>query len=213
MGLALAGAARPAPPAGTPFFNPRFFPIGSVQLLREVTVEGRIFARPEWGGFLTLQLAGRVPIFADGRWVTIGEKIVSEGHVIATGRPRALYLLDQWDIDAVIAEPGWLSTDRDRRLRGHNWIRVFAGYNSELWVRRGERGRVNRAAFSAYYSGLGIPFDLKDGFLPAVAERANPTWALEHGVWDRYVRHFLPGGKRSEAGILVSRRGAPAAGP
>jgi hypothetical protein len=205
VGLALAGAPGARPQAGLPFFHPNHFPIHSVGLLREVPIEGRIFARAEWGGFITLMLDARVPIFADGRWVTIGDRVVRDGHIIATGRPRALHLLDQWEIEAVIVERRWLDTDRDRARRNEGWIRAFAGYNSAIWLRRGERGRANRSAFAAYYARLGIPFDPERGFLPAAAERANPAWASLHGVRDRYVRHFLPGGRRSEAGFEASR--------
>jgi hypothetical protein len=186
-----------------PFFNSASFPIGSVRLLRDVPLTGRVFARPEWGGFITLLLDERVPIFADGRWVTIGEKVVREAHIMATGRPRALFLLDQWDIDVVVAERGWAGSGRKRERRGWQWIRAFAGYNSAIWLRRGERGRANRQAFTAYYAAHGIPFDRKHGFLPAAALRANPEWAREHGVWSRSIRHFLPDGRRSERGFEV----------
>lgn len=202
VGLALT-AHRPLI-VRTPFFNPGAFPLRSVQLLHEVPLEGRGFARAEWGGFITLMLDEQVPIFADGRWVTLGRKIVRQAHVIATGRPRALVLLDQWNIDWVIVERGWLDTDHQRGRRSRGWMRTFAGYNSAIWVRRGERGLASRNAFATYYAGLGIPFDLERGFLPRAAERANPEWARGHGVGDHYIRHFLPGGRRSERGVEVS---------
>jgi hypothetical protein len=198
--VGLASTARRPPPPGAPFFDAAAFPIHSTQLLREVPLAGRTFARSEWGGFLTLLLDEQVPIFSDGRWITLGEKIVREAHVIATGRPRALFLLDRWEIDVVIVERGWLGTDRQRARRGRAWTRGFAGYNSEIWVRRGERGRANRDALTAYYAALGIPIDFAQGFLPRVAARANPEWARTHGVGLRYVRHFLPQGRRSERG-------------
>ena len=211
-GLAAAGlvftAHRPLI-IRAPFFDASAFPVRSVQLLHEVSLEGRGFARSEWGGFITLMLDEQVPIFADGRWVTLGRKVVRQGHVIATGRPRAFVLLDEWDIDWVIVERGWLDTHRQRERRTREWIRSFASYNSAIWVRRGERGLANRNAFAAYYAGLGIPFDLERGFMPQEAERANPEWARDHGVGDRYIRHFLPGGRRSERGIEVSRSTAP----
>ena len=208
---ALAVASLPAIhlPGRTPFFSPAGFPVHSVRLLNEVTVEGRIFARPEWGGFITLMLDERVPIFADGRWVTIGDRIVRDAHIMATGRPRALALLDQWDVDAVIVERGWLGTDRDRAARGREWVRTFTSFNSEIWVRRGARGEANRAAFARYYAEHGIPFDMARGFHPAPAEQANPEWARQHGISARSIRHFLPGGRRSELGYEVLREPAP----
>lgn len=200
VGLALVSWLRAPDVWRGPFFASAAFPVHSIQLLDEIPVEGRVFARPEWGGFVTWILDERLPIFADGRWVTVGDRIVRDAHVIATGRLRSLALLDRWNIEVAVVERGWLNNAAQRPRRGWRWLRVFASYNSEIWVRRGERGRNNREAFAAYYASHGIPLDAATGFSGAAAITANPEWARHHGVGDRYVRHFLPGGKRSERG-------------
>jgi hypothetical protein len=211
LAVALAWTLRaPAVQAG-PFFAPPNFPIASARMLDEVPLDGRVFARSEWGGLITWLLDERVPIFADGRWITIGDRVIKDAHIIATGRPRSLFLLDQWDIDVVVVERGWLNRDRLRAKRNRAWVRVFAGYNSEIWVRRGERGAGNREAFRRYYEAHGIPLDFRTGFRTHQAMRANPEWARAHGVSDRFVAHFLPGGRRSERGYVSSVPSAGAA--
>jgi len=200
VAVALAWTLRAPPVLAGPFFAPPNFPIASARMLDEVPLEGPVFARSEWGGLITWLLDERVPIFADGRWITIGDRVIKDAHIIATGRPRSLFLLEQWEIDVVIVERGWLNGDRLRAKRNRTWVRVFAGYNSEIWVRRGDRGRANREAFRRYYETHGIPLDFRTGFRPRQAIRANPDWARAHGVSDRFVGHFLPGGRRSERG-------------
>ena len=198
--LALAAWLRAPARVTAPFFGSWAFPLQSLRLLEEVPVAGRVFARPEWGGLITWVFDERVPTFADGRWVTIGERVVKDAHIMATGRPRALPLLDHWEIDVVVSERGWLANDAQRPSRNRAWVRMFAGYNSEVWVRRGAPGEANRRAFLRYYAAHGIPVDLRRGFQPRTAIRANPDWAREHGVTERFVQHFLPGGDRSETG-------------
>lgn len=183
------------------------FPLRSSQILQELTdeapLEGRVFARSEWGGYITLTLEGRYPIFSDGRWVTIGDQIVRAGHRIATGREGALELADDFDLSVLIVERDWLETKPDERDR--QWVVAFAGYNSQILVRRDESGAANRERFARYYRELGIPFDTQRGFEPFPAWNANHAWARSHGVRRKHIRHFFAdgSGRRSEVGREV----------
>jgi hypothetical protein len=182
-------------------FFPRAFPIGSASLLSEITVPGHLFARAEWGGYLTLTLNERYAIFSDGRWVTIGEQIVHDGHKIATRRPDARLLLDRYEIDLALLERGWMRGPEDPAHE--DWLRVFAGVNSEMWVRRGKRGAAQRDVFARYYAERGIPFDATEGFDASRATKANPSWASAHGVRRLYYDHFREDGRYDGYGRLT----------
>jgi len=193
------------------FFARSSFPTATTGLLDELAragtpLEGRLFARAEWGGYLTLVLNGRYPIFADGRWPEIGESIVRAGHVIATGRSGALDLADDFALDLLLVEREWMegAPAVERARRDASWLRVFAAYNSELWARRDATGEPQRATLAAYYAAQGVPFDPERGFDPRAARDAKPAWARAHGIGPRFVRHFLPGGKRSDRGFEVA---------
>ncbi|MEZ4218446.1 MAG: hypothetical protein R3E88_18370 [Myxococcota bacterium] len=204
--------------AGT-LFAPNAFPVRSAALLDELAragtpLEGRLFARAEWGGYLNLVLNGRYLVFADGRWPEIGEGIVRAGHVIATGRPGALDLADDFALDLLLVERDWLDAAPapERARRDAAWLRAFASANSELWVRRDATGTATRATLADYYAAHGVPFDAERGFDPLAARAASPQWARAHGIGARRIRHFLPGGRRSEPGFEVAEDGVGAPG-
>jgi len=202
-GAAVAGLHNQPDTRDAPFWNAGAFPLQSARMLDEVPLQGAVFARPEWGGFLTLRLDERVPIFADGRWVTIGADTVRDAHTMATGRPGALDLLDRWNVGVVVVERDWMQDSPDRDRRDRSWLRCFAAYNSEIWLRRGATGRIDREAFAAYYAEQGVPFDEETGFDPFLAWNASHAWARKHKVRRKHIEHFLPGGKRSERGREV----------
>jgi len=201
----IAGAKRLLSPRVG--FAPERFPLGAASVLAEIELPGRLFAQPDWGGFLTLVLDERYATFADGRWVTIGERIVRDAHAIATRRPRALALLDRWEVDVALVERGWLRGEDDPARA--SWLPVFEGYNSAILVRRGERGAAQRAVFARYYAERGVPFDVERGFDARRAARASPGWARSHRVRRRHVDHFRPDGRHMLVGRLVEGWPAP----
>ena len=189
-------------------FAANAFPLRSAHLLSEFLadgpLEGRLFARAEWGGYLTLTLDGHYPIFADGRWVTIGKEIVRASHRIASGRDGALELADDFDLDILIVERDWLESRA--RERDAVWLVAFEAYNSQILLRRDPSGAANRERFASYYASLGIPFDAERGFNAFDAWNANHSWARSHGVRRKHIRHFYAdgSGRRSEPGFEVT---------
>ncbi|MEE3331984.1 MAG: hypothetical protein VX246_14055 [Myxococcota bacterium] len=189
-------------------FAANAFPVRSAHLLSEFLadgpLQGRLFARAEWGGYLTLTLDDRYPIFADGRWVTIGKEVVRTSHRIATGRDGALQLADDFDLDILLVERDWLESRAQER--DAVWLVAFEAYNSQILLRRDPSGAANRQRFAKYYASLGIPFDSEQGFDAFDAWNANHSWARSHGVRRKHIRHFYAdgSGRRSELGFEVT---------
>jgi len=81
-------------------------PHNAVEWLRENQPEGRMFNAYNWGGYLQWELP-EYPVFIDGRADLYGERLINDWWTVVNARDEALPILDEWQINFVLLEPGW----------------------------------------------------------------------------------------------------------
>lgn len=175
-------------------FQPAVFPMGAVAFLEEVDLEGKLFNSAAWGGYILLRTYDKYPIFLDGRWVTVGRKIVNDGSTIANRRAGAFEKLDEYDINILLVPRGWM-TEKLQEQRG--WIPIFENYNAGLYLRDGPAAAANLQRCAQYYEANGIPFGEQNGFHEYAAYKANREWAKQFRI---RRRHLSMGSRKMIAG-------------
>lgn len=81
-------------------------PMKAVRWIRANQPEGRMFNSYNWGGYLQWELP-QYPVFIDGRADLYGEKAISDWWSVVNATDEGLALLDSWQVNFVILEPGW----------------------------------------------------------------------------------------------------------
>lgn len=155
------------------------FPIGAVNFLDEVNLQGRLFNTASWGGYVLFRTHTKYPVFIDGRWIDYGEDVFKASLDIEFHRSSAAALLDRYGIDVLLVPPGWSSKGNPGAAR---WIPVFANYSAAVFVRDTALNAGDLERCAIYYRRLGIPFDRDRGFDARAAIAANPGWARHMGV-------------------------------
>ncbi len=86
------------------------YPLGAVNWMRENQPTGRLFNSYNWGGYLIWTLP-EYPVFIDGRADLYGNDLLDQWHTVVNNRDEALAILDQWQIETLLLEPGWPIVD------------------------------------------------------------------------------------------------------
>lgn len=165
-------------------FQPALFPIGAVGFLEQVDLEGELFNSSDWGGYILLRLANRYPVFIDGRWVTIGERIFRDSLTIERRGAGAFEKIDEYDIDILLVRREWMTKGLQKET---NWMPIFENFNAGIYVRNSPESAENLRRCAAYYRSQGIPFDLSAGFDEHAAFLANREWAEIFHVRQRHL--------------------------
>jgi len=155
-------------------FRPRMFPVGAVRFLSELELTGKLFNPSKWGGYILFHTYDRYPVFVDGRWVTLGERVMADSQVIAMRKPGAFALLEEYGVDLVLVHRGWLTPAMRER---NTWIPLFENLNAGLYLLNDPRNVEDLRRVAAYYRDRKIPFVLPKGFDERAAVRANSAWA------------------------------------
>jgi hypothetical protein len=166
-------------------FQPVTFPAGAVRFLDEAGLVGRLYNLERWGGYVLLRTGAVYPIFIDGRWVTIGERVARDGLTIEHRGERAFELLDTYEVDVLLVPRGWM-TEELQTARG--WLPVFENFNAGVYLRSTAADDLARVV--RYYQRAGIPFDSQRGFDGRAASEHNEGWARAFRVEPRHVVHF-----------------------
>lgn len=82
------------------------FPRGAVEAVRAAQPKPQMFNSYNWGGYLQWQLP-EYPVFIDGRTDLYGELTIQDWWSVVNGTEQGLSLLDSWNVNFVILEPGW----------------------------------------------------------------------------------------------------------
>jgi len=86
-------------------------PRNTVEWIRVNHPEGRMFNSYNWGGYLQWELPA-YPVFIDGRADLYGEQTINDWWSIVHATEEGIRLLDQWQVNFVVLEPGWPILDR-----------------------------------------------------------------------------------------------------
>lgn len=82
------------------------YPAGAINWLKTNRPEGRLFNSYNWGGYILWNLPD-YPVFIDGRADMYGSNLIAQWQDVANGRENALEILDSWDVNTILMEPGW----------------------------------------------------------------------------------------------------------
>ncbi len=144
------------------------------RFLSQLDLQGKLFNPSKWGGFVLFHTYDRYPIFVDGRWVTLGERVTEDSQVIARRKPGAFALLEQYGVDIVLVHRGWMTAAMRQR---DTWIPLFENLNAGVYLLRDPRNADDLRRVVAYYAERKIPFDPAAGFDERAAFVANRAWA------------------------------------
>lgn len=81
-------------------------PQNAVEAIRANEPEVQMFNSYNWGGYLQWELP-EYPVFIDGRADLYGEQTIHDWWRIVNGTGEGIQLLDSWNINFVLLEPGW----------------------------------------------------------------------------------------------------------
>ena len=81
-------------------------PRQAVEAIRVSQPQAQMFNSYNWGGYLQWQLP-EYPVFIDGRADLYGEQTINDWWSVVNGTNEGLELLDSWQVNFVILEPGW----------------------------------------------------------------------------------------------------------
>ena len=111
----------------------RSLPVDAVAWLDDNEIDGPIFNRYEWGGYLG-QRRPDVPVFMDGRADVYGDELLHMYVSIITVEADPQALLDRYGVDVALY-PG--NTPLGRWFeRSPGWRRVYSDDLATIWVRR-----------------------------------------------------------------------------
>jgi hypothetical protein len=92
-------------------------PLKAVEWIRENPPDGRMFNAYNWGGYFQWELP-EYPVYIDGRADLYGEKTINDWWRVVNATDQGMALLDSWQANFVILEPGWPILER---LNQNGW--------------------------------------------------------------------------------------------
>lgn len=92
--------------ASQPVRVDRNYPAGAIEWMKENRPLGRLFNSYNWGGYILWKLP-EYPVFIDGRADMYGTEVISQWQDVVHARGNAFEILDTWNVNIVLLEPGW----------------------------------------------------------------------------------------------------------
>lgn len=86
-------------------------PRKAVEAIQASQPKAQMFNSYNWGGYLQWQLPA-YPVFIDGRADLYGERTIHEWWSVVNATEQGLKLLDSWNVNFVVLEPGWPILER-----------------------------------------------------------------------------------------------------
>ncbi len=185
-----------------PYATDRYY-AHAVWFLADTGVEGRLFHPYFMGGFVEYWLSPRLTAFVDGSLNVPASVLADYGSILtAGGSAEGLHparLLDRYGVDffigvglPILPPPGrpWRYTTT--HLERHpDWLLVYRGLRSAVYLRRSERNRANLARIARYYAAQGVPFDRERGLDVERMLSTAGDWSIRHGAAPRDLRALL----------------------
>jgi len=168
-------------------FRGEVFPTAAVRLLDRIEVDSPLYNPARWGGYIELKLGRRVPTFADGRWIAMGERVTRDAALIEGRWPGTVESLDRHSVDLLLVPRGWMTAEFEQR---DQWLTLFENFNCGLYLRRSPRTSADLERFQRYYASANVPFDPVVGFDEERVARINPTWAGRFEVRRTHLDQF-----------------------
>jgi hypothetical protein len=84
----------------------QIFPAGAVEWIKQEQPKGQIFNDYNWGGYLTYHLPD-YPVYIDGRADLYGNEVMNEYMQIVQAQGDWQRILDSWEVNLILLEPGW----------------------------------------------------------------------------------------------------------
>lgn len=161
--------------------SPELFPESAADFVAECELEGNLFHRYEWGGYLGFRLGARNPVYIDGRTVLF-EQVIPERWKVERWRALgdaefARRTLDERDVEILVlprlVDHGsgyvpWAPPDASS-----TWSCVWRGTTANVWIRR---DGPNMQRVLTHFRDLGVPFDPAVGIVEADVLRARSHW-------------------------------------
>lgn len=91
--------------SGTVGFSALKFPVHAADFIEQRALEGRIFAKDQWDGYLIYRLAGRTKVFVDGRSDFYGRELLETYAQVVEVKPGWDDILRRYDVRFVLVPP------------------------------------------------------------------------------------------------------------
>ncbi len=180
-------------------------PKNATEFIGDCELEGNLFHRYEWGGFLGFHLWPECRVYLDGRTVLFAE-VIPERWKIDNWKT---YQPDSPDEEHGASFATRVLKERNVRLLvmpslvnlggragkweppgAHKaWIRVWEDDTAIVWLSATDEANLNR--IRSWYAEHGIDFDAGRGFVEAQVISAQPDWIRERGLLAGAVREIV----------------------
>jgi hypothetical protein len=156
--------------------------------LNQVQLDARLFTPGRWGGYVSWETGASYPTFSDGRWVTLGARIVKDSDLIELRGPRTARALKKYGVDLLLVPRGWMKQDGE--LWSRNWVTLFENFNAGVYLRGASQSAADLERVQAYFESKKITFDAELGFNAEAAAHENERWARRFGVGAIHIEQF-----------------------
>lgn len=137
------------------------YPDVAVKILKEVTLSGRLYNPPAWGGYLLYYLYPKYKVFADTRTYLHGEESVIVSMMMQYQYPGFEKLIQKYHFDVLLFKKMFGDS---RPFSSSGWTLIFENRNSAMYLRKDDPNEQNLKRIAEYYKKNNIPFDLQKGF-------------------------------------------------
>ena len=184
--------------------NAALLPQHATRFVREAGLEGNLFHRYEWGGYLGFHLWPACRVYLDGRTVLFAEVIPERWTIDNWMSPVptpteesptefAARVLAERDVRILVMP----SLVRQFKRIGKweppgahkQWLRVWEDDTAIVWMRADDE--ANLARVTEWYAGHGIEFERSRGFVEAQVISVQPDWIRERGLLAPPVRELV----------------------
>jgi hypothetical protein len=174
-------------PSSSHNFSEQVFPIGAVHFLNRVQLESRLYHPTRWGGYIEWETHGRYPSFSDGRWITIGNRIMQDSLSIEVRGASTFSKLEEYGIDLLLVPRGWME---ETILWEQGWLTLFENITAGVYLRKAPETRADLERVREYYVFEDVPFDPVLGFDEQIAYQWNRSWARRFRVQRTHLDQF-----------------------
>jgi hypothetical protein len=131
VALAAVKIYRPLRPSFNEALQQESLPVGAVEWIRTNRPEGKMFNHYNWGGYLIWRLWPEYRVFVDGRTDLYGDEFLRDYVEIQRAGPRAVSLLDEYEISYVLT--GAEDTLSTLLRCQEEWVLVYRDEVVAIW--------------------------------------------------------------------------------
>ena len=114
-------------------FSAGRFPVEAFEYAASNGINGRVFNKDGWGGYMLYKGYPEYKVFIDGRFETYGPRMMKEYLAVSKAKLGCTEILDKYKVDWVMFDSG---SQLCRLLEAKGWKNVYSDQTAEILLRR-----------------------------------------------------------------------------